>query len=74
MKYWWYYIIAGLLLLHPHLAQKIEMLFEFFTNPDYQFWTTFSPMDFFDLILHAGLPLILIGLGIRKQLAKKNEA
>jgi hypothetical protein len=67
MKYWIYYILAALALLHPHLAQKLEMLFNYFSNPEYEFWTTFSTMDILDLILHAGLPFLLIIFGIRKQ-------
>lgn len=72
MKYWIYYLIAIALMFHPHLAQKIEMLIDYFTHPEYQFWTTFSAMDFLDLILHTGLPLLFILIGIRKQLAKSN--
>lgn len=68
MKYWIYYILAGVALLHPHLAQKLEMLVNYFSHPEYQFWTTFSRMDVLDLILHAGLPILLIFFGVRKQL------
>ena len=71
MKFWWYYIIGVLLLFHPHLAQKLGMLWDYFTHPDYLFWTTFSFMDFLDLLLHAGLPLLLFVLGIRGQLKQK---
>jgi hypothetical protein len=71
MKYWWYYIIGVVLLFHPHLAQKLGMLKDYFTHPEYQFWTTFSAMDFFDLILHAGLPLLLFGLGLKKHFSRK---
>ena len=73
MKYWIYYAIAALSLLHPHLSQKIEMLVNYFTHPEYEFWTTFSTMDFLDLLLHAGLPILLIIFGIRKQKKTKNE-
>jgi hypothetical protein len=66
-KYWIFYIIGILLLFHPHLAQKLNMLWDYFTHPDYKFWTTFSMMDFLDLILHAGLPLLIIAFGIRQQ-------
>jgi hypothetical protein len=71
MKFWWYYIIGILLLFHPHLAQKLGMLQDYFTHPEYQFWTTFSAMDILDLLLHAGLPLLLFGLGLKKQLAQR---
>jgi hypothetical protein len=72
MKFWIYYILAGLTLLHPHLSQKIEMLINYFSHPEYEFWTTFSTMDLLDLILHAGLPILLIVFGIRKQKKEKN--
>ena len=68
MKYWVYYILAALTIFHPHLAQKIEMLIDYFSNSGYEFWTTFSTMDLLDLLLHAGLPLLLIFFGIRKQM------
>ena len=41
-------------------------------DPEYEFWTTFSMMDVFDLILHALLPLAFIFLGIRKQRVQKD--
>jgi hypothetical protein len=72
MKYWIYYLIGIALLFHPHLAQKTGMLIDYIRNPEYEFWTTFSTMDFFDLILHAALPIGFILLGIRKQM-KKND-
>ena len=71
MKFWMYYVIGTILLFHPHLAQKLGMLWDYFTNSDYQFWTTFSTMDFLDLLLHAGLPLLLFGLGLKKQFSGK---
>jgi len=74
MKFWLYYIIAAVSLLHPHLSQKIEMLVDYFTHSEYEFWTTFSTMDFLDLLLHAGLPIILIFFGISKQLRTRNES
>lgn len=70
MKYWWYFIIGGILLLHPHLAHKLGMLYDYFTNPGYEFWTTFNKMDFLDLFLHAGLPIVLIIMGLNKQRKK----
>jgi hypothetical protein len=73
MKFWLYYAIAAVSLLHPHLSQKIEMLIDYFSHPEYEFWTTFSPMDFLDLMLHAGLPILLIIFGIRKQRKTKND-
>ena len=73
MKYWIYYILAVIFLLHPHLSQKIEMLVNYFSHPEYEFWTTFSIMDVLDLILHLGLPMILILFGIRKQRRKRSE-
>ena len=73
MKYFILYLIAVVLCLHPHLGQKIGMLIDYFTHPEYEFLTTFSMMDIFDLILHAGLPILLITIGIKKQLALKNE-
>jgi hypothetical protein len=73
MKFWIYYAIAALSVLHPHLSQKIEILVGYFTHPEYEFWTTFSTMDFLDLLLHAGLPILLIIFGIRKQKKMKYE-
>jgi hypothetical protein len=73
MKYWMYYIIAIVICFHPHLAQKIEMLMTYFANSEYEFWTTFSSWDLFDLILHAGLPIFLIIIGIKKQRSIKND-
>jgi len=73
MKYWIFYIIAIILCLHPHLSQKIGMLNDYFMHPEYEFLTTFSMMDILDLIIHAGLPILLISIGIKKQLASRNE-
>lgn len=73
MKYWLYYALAALTLLHPHLSQKMEMLFNYFTHSEYEFWIVFSTMDFLDLLLHSGLPLLLIIFGIRKQKKSKNK-
>jgi hypothetical protein len=73
MKYWMYYILAVIVCFHPHLAQKLGMLSDYFSNPAYEFWTTFSKWDFFDLLLHAGLPIVLIFIGIKKQKAAKND-
>ena len=70
-KYWIFYLIGLLLLFHPHLSQKLKMLWAYFTHPEYQFWSTFSIMDFLDLLLHAGLPLILIAFGLRQQFFPK---
>lgn len=71
MKYWIFYIIGIILLLHPHLYQKLGMLRDYFTHPEYEFWTTFSVMDLLDLLLHGGLPVIFFIIGIRKQLKDK---
>jgi hypothetical protein len=71
MKFWWYYIIGVLLLFHPHLLQKLEMLKDYFTHPEYEFWTIFNTMDFLDLLLHAGFPLLLFAIGLKKQLFPK---
>jgi len=73
MKYWIYYLIAIALCFHPHLAQKIGMLVDYFNNPNYEFLTTFSIWDLADLIFHAGFPILLIIIGIKKQMASKNE-
>jgi len=73
MKYWIYYLVAIVLSLHPHLAQKIGMLIDYFIHPEYEFLTTFSTMDILDLVIHAGLPILLIVIGVKKQLAMKNE-
>ena len=67
IPYWLYYILAGISLLHPHFSQKLEMLYNYFTIPEYEFWTTFSKLDLLDLILHASFPILLIILGIREQ-------
>ncbi len=69
IKYWMYYIVGGLLLFHPHLAQKIGMLLDNFSHPEYEFWSTFSMMDLFDLLLHGGIPILLFILGAKKQFA-----
>ncbi len=67
MKYWLYYLIAAVFLIHPHLSQKLEMLYNYFTIPEYEFWTTFNTMDLIDLVLHACFPVLFIIFGIRKQ-------
>ena len=72
MKFWVYYIIGFLFLLHPHLSQKFGMLIDYFTISEYEFWTTFSLADLLDLILHTALPLIFFIVGIRKHLAQKH--
>ena len=69
IKYWMYYIVGALLLFSPHLAQKIGMLMDYFSHPEYEFWTTFSMMDLFDLLLHGGIPILLFILGAKKQFA-----
>lgn len=68
-----YYALAVITMLHPHLYQKLGMLIDYFTIPEYKFWTTFSPMDFLDLLLHAGLPIMFIIFGIRKQKRSKRN-
>ena len=73
MKYWIFYLIAFVICLHPHLGQKIGMLADYFTHSEYEFLTTFSTMDILDLIIHAGLPILLISIGIKKQLAIKDD-
>jgi hypothetical protein len=73
MKYWIYYLIAVVICFHPHLAQKIEMLMDYFANPEFEFWTTFSTLDALDLILHAGLPILIVIIGIKKQMRSKND-
>ena len=40
-----YYLIAIIVCFHPHLGQKIGMLSDYFSNPEYEFWTTFSTWD-----------------------------
>ena len=67
LTYWIYYILAVVFLLHPHLPQKLEMLYNYITIPEYEFWTTFSKMDLLDLILHSVFPVLLIIFGIREQ-------
>jgi hypothetical protein len=69
MKYYVYYLLAGLFMLHPHLWQKLSMLWNYLTIPGYRFWSTFSALDVFDLFLHAGIPFALIMIGIKKQRA-----
>jgi len=73
MKYWVFYLIAIVLCLHPHLSQKTDMLVDYFAHPEYEFFMTFSTWDVVDLVLHAGMPILLIILGIKKQMAAKNE-
>lgn len=69
-----YYVLAAISMLHPHLYQKLSMLVDYIRIPEYEFWTTFSSMDFLDLLLHAGLPIMFIIFGIRKQKrSKKND-
>jgi hypothetical protein len=48
------------------------MLVDYITHPEYEFWTTFSTWDLFDLVLHTGIPLLLVGIGIKKQRAARN--
>ena len=67
IKYWMYYVVGALLLFHPHLAQKFNMLIDYFSHPEYKFWTTFNALDIFDLLLHAGFPLVMFFLGAKKQ-------
>ena len=62
-----YYVVGALLLFHPHLAQKFNMLIDYFSHSEYEFWTTFSALDIFDLVLHAGLPLFMFFWGAKKQ-------
>lgn len=71
MKYWVYFIIAGAMLVHPHLWQKLQMLYDYFTHPGYEYSSTFSTMDNFDLFIHGGIPVILVLIGFKK---KKDQA
>ena len=73
MSYWIFYLIGAALIFHPHLKQKLGMLGDYFSHPEYEFWTTFSVMDVLDLLLHAMLPLVFIFLGIRKQRTQKDD-
>ncbi len=74
MKIWVYYLIAAVMLLHPHFKQKVQMLYEYFTHPEYHFWTTFGMMDLFDLFLHGGVPLLIVAAALYKQIkSKKND-
>jgi len=70
-RYWIYYGIGLVAMFHPHLAQKFSMLLDYFIHPEYEFWSTFNKMDLFDLLLHAALPALFIGLGIRNQFFSK---
>ncbi len=72
MSYWIFYLIGAALIFHPHLKQKLGMLWDYFSHPEYEFWSTFSGMDVFDLVLHAVLPAAFIFIGIRKQRAQKD--
>ena len=72
MKFWWYYIIGAILFFHPHLAEQISMLYEQMTGTGTGPWYALDKTDLLDLILHAGLPTVLIILGLRKQF-KKNK-
>ena len=72
MNHWILYLVGAALLFHPHLKQKLGMLWDYFSHPEYEFWTTFSGMDFFDLLLHTLLPLSFILLGIKKHRSQKN--
>ncbi|MCB9641591.1 MAG: hypothetical protein H6728_00740 [Myxococcales bacterium] len=51
-------------LLHPHLWQKLQMLRDYLTHSHYQFWTTFQPMDVFDLLMHAAFPIVFFTWGV----------
>ena len=64
-----YFLIAIailLMLVQGHLFQKIGMLMDYFSNPDYEFFTTFSTADLLDLGLHGGIPIILLTVAIRQ--------
>lgn len=71
MKYWIYYILAFVTLLHPHLYQKLSKLKEILVNSDVEIGMRLSTLDILDLILHALLPLIFLIFGIRKQKRSK---
>ncbi len=61
-----FFILAIFSLMHPHLWQKMGMLWTYLTHSNYTFWTTFSKMDILDLLLHAGMPIVFFWLGWRK--------
>ncbi len=71
MKYWIYYILAAIALLHPDLYQKSSKLIDYLINSDNEFWVMFSTLDILDLILHILLPLFFLIFGIRKQRRSK---
>ena len=71
MKYWIYYILAAIALLHPHLFQKFSKLKDYLINSDNEFWVMFSTLDILDLTLHVLLPLLFLIFGIRKQKRSK---
>ena len=71
MKYWWYYVIGAILFFHPHLAEQLGKLYDYLTSPESRPLVTLDKSDLLDLILHAGLPTVLIILGLRKHLKQQ---
>ena len=65
MRYWIFYLIGIAPVFHPHLKQKVGMLWDYFSHPAYEFRTTFSDMDFLDLLLHTLIPVVFFFLGIK---------
>jgi len=57
-------------MLHPHLIQKLELLYTYFSTPSADFGMVFSNLDFFDLLMHLFLLIVLFVFGIRKQMKK----
>jgi len=57
------FLLGIISLFHPHLWQKLRMLWAYLTHSSYRFWTTFQPMDILDLLMHAAFPIFFFGWG-----------
>lgn len=69
----YYMIIMAiiLMLIQGHLKQKLGMLYDYFINPSYEFFTTFSTADILDLAMHGLIPVILITIAVRNIIKEK---
>lgn len=66
-------ILAVVTLFHPHLRQKVDMLYDYFTHENYQFWTTFKPIDVVDLVMHSAMPIVFLWLGMKGGVQKEED-
>ncbi len=68
----WPFLLAFLLLFHPHIWKELQKVHAYFSNPTAQFWGIFTEWDLFELVFHHALPIFFLVFGLRR-LKKDND-